>query len=185
MTVFEGDDCNDLTELVCAEEAYLPAFESTVGKTYFIAITIEFTTRYGDSAALTFAVTNTPHIPPSDECVNALVIPLITSFPFSTAPVQMQSATENQNDPVSSCAESSTPATTIDTVWYTWIPQTSGMYDFRTDKSTGIFNLGVPSTAIEIYNGNSCDSVTEVACTSQLSLSIRGVKLDAGTKYYV
>ena len=106
ITIFEGDDCNDLTELRCTEFLYLPAFEAIAGKKYFIAIS-EYTTRYGyDSMSITFVVTNTPSIPPSDECKDALVIPSKISFPFSTPPVQVSLATENPNDPVIFCTES-------------------------------------------------------------------------------
>jgi hypothetical protein len=213
IAIYEGD-CSDLRELACSAYLYLPDFTATAGKKYFIAL---FDYIYGDSMALTFVVSKTPPIPPSDECVNGLVIPSNISFPFSTPPVQISSATENPNDPVSVCTESSTFPTsapfvfptsapfvfptsapfvfptstpvavipaTIETVWYTWIPQVSGLYDLRTDKSTAAFGLSSVRTAIEIYRGNSCDSLTEVDCTG-FRQSLRGAKLDAGIKYFI
>ena len=222
ITIYEGEDCNELSELACTEFLFLAAFQATAGKKYFIAIS-DYAN--GDSITVTFSVTNTPPIPPSDECVEALVIPSTITFPFSTPPVQVSSATENINDPVSSCTESTefptsapfvfptsapfvfptsapfvfptsapfvfptaTPLAfvpaTIETVWFTWIPQVTGLYDFRTDKTTAAFGRSGIPTAIEVYVGNSCNSVTEVAC-SRVGQRISGAKLDAGLKYFI
>ena len=212
IAIFEGNDCRNLKELACAPFLYIPAFEATAGKEYFIVISDLL---YGQSSTLTFAITITPPQPPSDECVDALVIPSTISFPFSTPPVLVSLATENPNDPVSTCTlstESPTsapnaspttaptnfptsapfdfptmaPVKTLKTVWYTWIPFESGMYDFRTEKSAAVFGL-LPSdyTSIEIYKGNSCDSLTEIACSRAGQGGIRGAILNTGVEYFI
>lgn len=181
IVVFEGSSCNDIEELACDRYLHLPAFEVIAGKKYFIAISASPSL---NPNKVTFEITKTPEIPLNDECIDALIIPSKISFPYSTSPVLVTRATENSNDPVSKCAQDSPIDDTIETVWYTWIPSISGMYDLRTDKSTLVFGRTGLATAIEIYKGKSCDSVTEVAC-SPLDESIRGVKLDAGKKYFI
>ena len=141
ITIFEGENCKKLKELTC-DIIYFPAFEATAGKKYFISISAPapVPTSFSRKRRLTFGVANTPPIPPNDECVDATDIPSTISFPFSTTPIQITSATENLNDPVTSCSK--TPpflsTATIETVWYTWMPRVSGLYDINTDKSISV-----------------------------------------------
>ena len=184
MIIFEGENCKKLKELTC-RGSYLPAFEATEGKKYYIFIVAR--ALYYTKNTVTFGVSKTPLVPPNDECVDALVIPSTILFPFSTPPTQLTSATENLNDPVTSC--SMTPpflnTTTIETVWYTWIPEVSGLYDISSEKSISVaFGISEIDTVIEIYTGKSCASVKEVTCKS-VKERLRGVKVDAGIKYFI
>ena len=188
ITIFEGENCKKLKELAC-DKIYFPAFEATAGKKYFISISAPASTSFPrKKRRLTFGVANTPPIPPNDECVDATDIPSTISFPFSTTPIQITSATENLNDPVTNCTMRYPflNTATIETVWYTWIPKVSGLYDINTDKSFSVAlgNSGIDSV-IEIYKGKSCDSVKEVACSSTVEKRLRGVKLNAGIKYFI
>ena len=191
ITIFEGEDCNDLKSLTCSYR-YVSPFEVTAGKKYFFSISAPtsrggFENSFEHRRSVTFGVAKTPPVPPNDECVDAMVIPSTISFPFSTTPIPITSATENLMDPVTNC-EASPPfvsTTTTETVWYTWTPKVSGRYDINTDKSISTaFTNSEVSTVIEIFEGKSCGSVKEVTCGSIVE-RLRGVKLAAGIKYFI
>jgi hypothetical protein len=118
ITIFQGNECNDMQFIACSG-LYLPEFEVKAGTKYFISISAFL---IADSSTVTLTVTETPDVPINDECTGALVIPSKITFPFSTVPLPVSTATENANDPVSSCKESSAFTTSIKSDFPTSVP---------------------------------------------------------------
>jgi hypothetical protein len=128
--------------------------------------------------------------PLNDECVNATVIPSNTALPYTTSPIPFNNASYNYFDPVTSCN-----ATSLDfpkgtdgaTMWYSFMPSTTGLFAFSTTESTlnmqGDFS-GNFSSIIGIFTGSACNSLQEVTC-SRLRMGVTAVNLVAGTPYYI
>jgi hypothetical protein len=119
--------------------------------------------------------------PSNDKCTNATIIPSMTSFPYTLNTSGFLNGTECLNEPSLSCYFYD-PYFPSSSLFFSWTPSETGLYDFSTIGSTGsdINNNVFP--AIGILEGSQCDEVNEVVCGFQF---LRGVALTAMTTYII
>jgi hypothetical protein len=119
--------------------------------------------------------------PSNDECTTATVIPSMASFPYTINTSGFLNGTESINEPSLSCYfyEPDFPSSTL---FFSWTPSETGLYDFSTIGSTGSDRNNNVFPTIGILEGSQCDEVNEVVCGFQF---LRGVELTAMTTYII
>jgi hypothetical protein len=206
IALLKGSTCSAALEEIQCSYGYATQVAISAGTTYYVFIELDiFDDSSFDSfvANVTLSVQPTPPPPPNDDCVNATILPSAPTFPYSTAAVELAQATENPLDPFLTCnfygggfgnntfTNSSLPPSTTapsfiqsdgKTVWYMWTPDESGLYDFATIGGLDPYN-SAPYSTIGIFEGDSCEATTEIAC--QVGGRLRGAKLVGGTTYHI
>jgi hypothetical protein len=103
-------------------------------------------------------------------CSNATGIPSTTVFPF---------VTENSVDVSLDCVYGDF-AYICPSFGYSWIPDVSGVYDFRVESRSILYRR----VQLAIYQGSKCDSLNFVDFGSQYGIVTRTVEVEAGMKYF-
>jgi len=131
--------------------------------------------------------TSTPNIQPfapgNDLCAGAVAIP--NAFPNITAPVDISTATST-GDPGAFCA------TTVQSVWYSFVPTVTGTYRFTTCPSYALGGTSFDSVISVWRATGTCTGFTRIMCDDQ-DLGCPGssnpsngyITLTAGVQYYV
>ncbi len=161
-------DCTTQTEVACFDGPESGVVNMTAGTTYLIQI--------GDwglfpgGGATTFLVD--VFVPlTNDDCANPTPI---TSLPFT---VLVDNSTATADGIPGSC--NSTTATTMqNSVWYSFTPATTGLYDLSVDNGGGY-------DAIVIVSEGGCAAQSEIACGDEPEPIAVSVTLNAGTTYLI
>ncbi|QEE49810.1 T9SS type B sorting domain-containing protein [Flavobacterium alkalisoli] len=167
--VYEGDDCDALTQLYCANGMSF-ATGLTVGTTYKIRV-YSYTSLPGQLADFDICVTTPPPAPANDECADAIVAPVNPDqFCGETVSGTIYSATASAE--ANTCFGSDD-----DDVWF----------EFVATNTTHIISLSniTPSNSFyhTVYEGDECGTLTQLYCNSTTQSFATGLTI--GNTYKV
>ncbi|EDM45507.1 CHU large protein; mannosidase-related protein [unidentified eubacterium SCB49] len=154
--VYEGPDCDNLTQLFCNDPNDSFATDLVVGNTYFIRVW-----SWGTSALelTTFDLCIASFIPPTppvnDECDGAIVAGVNTD---DTCTVVTAGTVTGATD---SGVTSSCPGNSNDDVWFEFVA-TSNVHNINLQDIVGD---GFPDLVHALYSGADCDNLTELYCS--------------------
>ncbi|WP_435135817.1 T9SS type A sorting domain-containing protein [Formosa sp. A9] len=169
--ILEGTCDGEFTSLLCTTGAYVPVSGLTIGNTYYIR---NYTNLGGEYAQNYDICLKTPPAPPAnDDCVNAIAL---TASTDDTCDNKTNGSTIGATRSAESQCEDTSYAKYTD-VWYTFNPETTGLYEFNLTKNSG------PSTNYFIYSGT-CGELTAISTNCNQTSNIL-LSLDSETTYYV
>lgn len=119
--------------------------------------------------------------PPNDDFADAM---LIAGASGSTAPIDINQATVEVDEPTGSCL---TFGPVAQTVWFKWVAPSGDAVTFNTADSRDACD-DLPDTTLTVWTGNALNALTQIACdddsgpgfTSTLTFTPSG-----GTTYYI
>ncbi|MDT0295929.1 choice-of-anchor L domain-containing protein, partial [Mesonia ostreae] len=172
--IYEGDDCNNLTELVCSDPNNSFVSDLTLGNTYKVRV-YSWTSSSDQTSVFDICIGTPPPPPSNDECDMAIEIPVNdTAECLLTVPGTIASATESTQ--ANTCLGSAD-----DDVWFEF-EATS------TNHAISLLNITGSTTNLyhSVYEGNDCDNLILLYCADQFGdNSSSAENLTIGETYYV
>ncbi|MDI3479443.1 MAG: large repetitive protein, partial [Rikenellaceae bacterium] len=167
--VYSGNDCNNLTNILCSDPNSARLTGLTVGSKYYVRV---YTYYSGDYADFDICLSVPPPPPPNDECSDAIALTINSpaSCDIVTHGYTEGATASSQTNPCSGTAD--------DDVWY---------YFTATNTTLDLSLLNITGSSTDmyfvVYSGNNCNNLTNILCSDPNSARLTG--LTVGSKYYV
>jgi len=171
MGLYDGSGgCSALTLVTDSDPNSMSASGLTVGTLYYLRVYNWSSTVYYNSFDV---CVGTPPAPPANnDCAGAIAL---TESTDDNCGNTVAGTTENALNSAGTCS------TTGKEVWYSFVPATTGNYNFTVSET---FDSGFSSTYVTLWDG-SCGALTQIGSTSCFVTSINDVALMTGITYYV
>ncbi|PZW37601.1 hypothetical protein LX95_02874, partial [Mesonia algae] len=169
--VYEGGDCDNLTELVCSDPNNSFIAGLTIGNTYKVRV-YSWTATAGQTSVFDICIGTPPPPPANDDCDDATV--LLTNPDFSCAEFgsgTIASATPSVE--INNCG-----GTDDDDVWFEFVATS-------TEHTVDLYNIvgGTTDLYHAVYEGNDCGNLIELICSDPNNSFIAGLTI--GNTYKV
>jgi len=167
--VYSGNNCNNLTNILCSDPNSARLSGLTVGNKYYVRV---YTYYSGDYANFDICLSVTPPPPANDECINAIHLTVNSDQNCGTVVHGSISDATASSQEISPCY-----GTADDDIWYSFMA-TSTRHDISLLNITG----STSDMYFAVYGG-SCGSLTNILCSDPNTAVIDG--LTPGMTYYV
>jgi len=167
--VYSGNNCNNLTNILCSDPNSARLSGLTVGNKYYVRV---YTYYSGDYANFDICLSVTPPPPANDECINAIHLTVNSDQNCGTVVHGSISDATASSQEISPCY-----GTADDDIWYSFMA-TSTRHDISLLNITG----STSDMYFAVYGG-SCGSLTNILCSDPNNAVIDG--LTPGMTYYV